>query len=875
MIIERLAIEDFKQFSKKLVIDNLTAGLNIFTGNNETGKSTVVEAVRTLFLERHKNSTLKDSILPRSKASGHPCIEAAFTHNDKTYLLRKQFVAQMRCDLSIGTAKLDGEAAEQHLAELFGFARAQKGALKADQAGVPGLLWVQQGDSHRVAERAAPAAEYLRTALGQLSGGEVVGGEDVLIQNVEKQLSLLRTKARRDATGELEKVQLAIEALTAQRLAWQKQQSELEADLNALTALQALQDKDELEKPWAELEKKAAAARVKLTEVSAAKTKLDTMRQELKLSSVLLASLLDKAQAQEALEKSLSADKDSLLVAAKAAAEAEFTYGGALSAMTAAQTESDDAIAAEALANAAATAAERKAHLAFLQDEVVRLTKTLSQAETAYTSLQEASSTRAKLEIDPKKLSKLKTVTAELVPLHARLEAASTRMEYRLNSPATLDGVPLTGTGTLVLDTTKTLTLADASELTIVPSLSDRQSLITQISKYETDETTLLHSLGVASLVAAETQLEHWKTANAQVLSHQELLAVFAPDGLDVLRTVVTESKSREDKSHELLDALPDTSGALPLPQASANAKKAAAQLESARSAQTKAAEKRSITKHTVQTLAAAVTLKEAGVLDPSFVQGRIQTSDNLFKEDNRHTLLKEALDSAEVTFESLTLIDPQAEVSRFETSARIAREKQDARDRQIIDLRARLQTAGGSGVDENLARSAAELELLETRQQELVTRADALSLLVDMLIEERNRAVQQLQSPLTKRLEHYLKWLFPQSAMTLAENLSPFTLGRAEQFEALTSLSYGTQEQLGILARLAYADLLKEAGRPTVLFFDDAAVHTDALRRDAIKQALLDAATRHQIFLFTCHPENWNDLGVEQRGLEELKAAA
>ena len=77
------------------------------------------------------------------------------------------------------------------------------------------------------------------------------------------------------------------------------------------------------------------------------------------------------------------------------------------------------------------------------------------------------------------------------------------------------------------------------------------------------------------------------------------------------------------------------------------------------------------------------------------------------------------------------------------------------------------------------------------------------------------------------------------------------------------------------ILTRLAYADLLKEAGRPTVLFFDDAAVHTDALRRDAIKQALLDASTRHQIFLFTCHPENWNDLGVEQRALEELKAAA
>jgi uncharacterized protein YhaN len=55
----------------------------------------------------------------------------------------------------------------------------------------------------------------------------------------------------------------------------------------------------------------------------------------------------------------------------------------------------------------------------------------------------------------------------------------------------------------------------------------------------------------------------------------------------------------------------------------------------------------------------------------------------------------------------------------------------------------------------------------------------------------------------------------------------------------------------------------------------DDAAVHTDATRRDALKRALLDAATRHQILLFTCHPELWDDLGVKQRAIDDLRAAA
>ena len=32
------------------------------------------------------------------------------------------------------------------------------------------------------------------------------------------------------------------------------------------------------------------------------------------------------------------------------------------------------------------------------------------------------------------------------------------------------------------------------------------------------------------------------------------------------------------------------------------------------------------------------------------------------------------------------------------------------------------------------------------------------------------------------------------------------------------------------------------------------------------MKRALFDAATRHQILMFTCHGEAWRDLGVAQR---------
>ena len=50
------------------------------------------------------------------------------------------------------------------------------------------------------------------------------------------------------------------------------------------------------------------------------------------------------------------------------------------------------------------------------------------------------------------------------------------------------------------------------------------------------------------------------------------------------------------------------------------------------------------------------------------------------------------------------------------------------------------------------------------------------------------------------------------------------------------------------------------------MIILDDALVHSDEERLAAMKRILFDAGTRHQILLFTCHPEAWRDLGVSAR---------
>jgi uncharacterized protein YhaN len=77
----------------------------------------------------------------------------------------------------------------------------------------------------------------------------------------------------------------------------------------------------------------------------------------------------------------------------------------------------------------------------------------------------------------------------------------------------------------------------------------------------------------------------------------------------------------------------------------------------------------------------------------------------------------------------------------------------------------------------------------------------------------------------------------------------------------------------MGLISRLAYADLLKESGRPTLIILDDALVHSDQQRLAQMKRILFDAGQRHQILLFSCHPENWRDLGVAARDMGSLSA--
>ncbi|CAB3694271.1 AAA family ATPase [Paraburkholderia rhynchosiae] len=874
MKLQSIAIQEFKQFTGRLVIEDLQPGLNLFVGPNEAGKSTIAEAVRSVFLERYKASHLKD-LLPWGKASGQPSVEVSFDLDGAACRLSKQFVTRQRCELKIGQAVFGEDEAEDKLAALLGFSRAARGPLKAENAGVPGLLWVQQGGTQEMRDSTGHAAQYLRDALSQLSGSRESAGEDALIAAVQRELRQLLTARTQKSTGPLAEAEVALAALIVERDDLNRQREQFEENIARLAAQQEAFEETERKRPWELHEQKAVLAQQRADAAAELERSVQSLAQTLKVSEAELALSLQQEQAAVEIETAVARERQQLVAARANVSAVETEHAQAASRVAQCEQAFADANRALELANAAVTAADLRSQLGLHRVERERLEAAIGAASEANDALLEAARAAAALEIDETKLKRLSSLDAALSVLRARTEAAMTRIEYRLNGAIMVGDAQISGEGVLRLDEEKLIGLGALGELHVIPGVSDLSARLSELASLEAQHGQLLQALGVASLGEAELRHEQWRALVAQQKSHAKVLEAHAPQGIDALRAALASATARLQTANERLTSLPDVSAAVPLDEARRSADIARDALESARKMLNEAAEKRSTGIAMAESLATQLQRKEAQLNDAAFCQNRARWQAKIVEQRVQVEALTKQREGRERELDAARLDDPAAEAKRYRASAELARQEQHERQVRIAHLRSQLETVGASGLGERLAALDAKVEQATRRKDELSLRAGALSLLDEVLVAERDAAVAQLRAPLTERLGHYLKRIFPQSIIALGDDLSPATLDRYGRADTLDALSFGTREQLGILTRLAYADLLKASGRPTLLMLDDAAVHTDAGRRDAIKRALIDAATRHQILVFTCHPELWDDLGVRQRAIDDIKAAA
>lgn len=263
---------------------------------------------------------------------------------------------------------------------------------------------------------------------------------------------------------------------------------------------------------------------------------------------------------------------------------------------------------------------------------------------------------------------------------------------------------------------------------------------------------------------------------------------------------------------------------------------------------------------------------------DPARVAARAAAQQRLTEARAEASTAQARADELRQRLDAVRLPLLEQDVQRLRTSAEQVHGAHVQRATAMASLEAVLSHQGALGLEELQAERAQQRTRAQRRVQEFRLRAAALDHLLQRLRFHRNALAQRLRAPLQARMQHYLEIVFPGVQIEIADDLSPGRITRlgaqGPESGSFAEFSVGAREQIGIMARLAYADLLQEAGRPTLIILDDALVHTDEARLGQMKRVLFDAAQRHQVLIFTCHPQAWRDLGVVARRLEALPTA-
>lgn len=884
MKLTRLRVEQFRQFRAPLEIGGFEPGLNLFVGPNEAGKSTLVAAIRAAFFERHRSRSV-DDLQPWGDGAAAPAVELEFDVGSHRYRLVKRFLHRARCELQIGAQRLDGAEAEDHLAELFGFHFAGRGASDASHWGIPGLLWMTQGSAHQLAAPVSHAAAHLDRALGESLGEVASSRGDRVLARVEAARNELLTAATGAPRGAYAEALKQLAALKDKRSALEADIAAYRAQVDTLLALRREHAADAAEQPWQSFRAQQQAAAERLAQVSQVEEALRQARQQAEQAEARLALLRRHLDAYQREEDEARRRAAVVLAAQTARYSAEAP-------LPALQRSHQDAVqrsdAARAQLREARQQHQRQQLLtqqAEMQAQVAASAARLTDAESADAALCQLTAQAAATPLSDKKLAELRRLQSQLDATRIRQSAAATRLEFELEAGRSLSigAEQFSGRGEVRLAHATDIVLPGLGRLRVQPGGSDLAALESAALEQAELLNAQLQKLGLDSLAAAEARHLTNRQLDVERQTAAARLQSFAPAGLEALRAEHALLAARLAEVERSLAALPALADTPPLDIAAAEDAEESARRELAnlaeRLAQARlaAADASAACAAAEREAAAAQAQVDAPGRADNLSQARADLTDTLAVHGTLAQRVGELSRQVEQAQPELLRQD----VERYRRSADLHEQRHAERRDALLRLEAELQASGALGLDEAHAAIERDLAQAQRRHGELARRAAALDHLLRLLRAKRRALTRRLQAPLQKHLDRYLNLLFPGASVEIDESLQPGPLTRplaargqpqGQETGRLEALSFGAREQMGVVSRLAYADLLREAGRPTLLILDDALVHSDAERLAQMKRILFDAAQRHQILLFTCHPEKWRDLGVAPRSLETLR---
>jgi DNA repair exonuclease SbcCD ATPase subunit len=829
-------------------LEGLSDGLNVIRERNEAGKSTLFSALQFVLFEKHSSSKTALKEFRHDLGSGAPFIELDLEIDGRTYRIAKQYLSAATAvvtDAATGERLSEKRDAENWITRVIG-------SDKPDD-GPSGMLWIRQGESFLQPNPQGGAGEALFSILeGEVD--TVMGGQRTarVLERAETRLAEIVSTKQITPKGPFKEALSRLEALSEERAehvaAIRRSESDREKLVNVVVEFRRLTEEDD-----GKLAQDLIEARKELEDAKGASEKIRSLKSE--------ASALEEYL--KSTESELSRFYDDMDRAEKLRKKVADLHSGA--ARTQEDIDAGEKSLAEILEKAdIATAAHKQAKT--IHREALARDKRRQDAQRRK-SLEKALERARELAGQLKAAEK--TAVAELPDLSALEEANQSILifdaEARAGRPTLTvekSSAPVLINGEAIDDDRQVRlsgrSVLDYQDLKLSIETPDAWGSESKLTKAKQTLIALLEPCGAADIGAARRLHESRNAGRDAVKRLKNDLKDVAPEGLASLEAALAALPAAEE-------ALPEAVDLEHLSREVEIADEAVARIDGERDASrdglTGQRRELAVLETQIEGFKSQLNeLEEALGDDAERRERNSKLNEDVVAARRRWREAQDRVDEAERDRPSLE--GAQARVKRLETAQRNRSGDRMRLSKEEGELRGRLAQAGQEGAADKLAAVEAEVARWRDRVSLFEAERDALVLLVEELSKARASRRSKFFTPVRHAVDPLLSMVLGAASLAYDDHLGPEELERNGAREKLTRLSGGTREQIAVLTRLGFAQVMAGKGRHIPIVLDDALVYSDDERIQKLFDAINVVATNVQIIAFSCRQKTFEALG-------------
>ena len=884
MKLRSLTVNQFKRFTEPTRLGELNDGLNLVVGPNELGKSTLLDALKAVLFERYSSRAQPIVALQNYRSGAAPVVELVFEVDGAEYTLTKRFVkrayARLRCPE--GTL-LEADSAEDKLRDLLGFAEAGIRGANPESLGMWGVLWVQQGQSFGRPNLPNSALKNLSAGL-ESEVGIVLGGRRgrELPQIIEQQLGELITKSRRQPRGEYKSLIEQIEETEQQLCELQQQHQDMLGTFESLSKAEAsLKRLDEVSREQSDQEE-LGNARDQLTDVIRQASVIGAASSELQSRQIRLDQTRHAYSERASRRTELSEAQARLRQDSERLEKLQQQHLELLGPLSDLRRSVSEAESAAQAAEQSEEKCRQTLDLIARSTELNELLGLQGTAAEAQERLDESQLQAGQIRVTDESLQEIRRAAELANQANARLNVATTRIGFDIPSDR-LAGIEAHGEP--LADPPKTIEAVEKVEIVIPergrivvdPSTSERDQLSSAERVARDELRTALEQAGAQSLAQAEVLRDQRRDLEAAATLARSELDRLIPSGdtlalqnrIDELRqwqlSLPSELQIGELPGRDCAE-LALRSAQSELGNARHEERAARAALDERASAVAGLSEKLIRSQSGVDLQTGALRLRQeklcsdAQIITDEELASTVDTAGQAVAEQ------LQIVSEFEAEWSAGARPRLEARIARLEsTTSQRAKQREELRT-EVARLKERIESQDSAGIEETIEHTQQEIEQSKRLRERHEREIKALDLLSKTLRDAESEAKDRYLAPVLSKVRPYLQMLFPNADINMDEDLKIVGMSRDAGYEErFDHLSMGTQEQIAVLVRLAFAEMLVDQGAPAAVILDDALVFSDDQRMQLMFDILSHASRRVQILVFTCREQLFEELGAHQ----------